>query len=171
MKVQIGSWSLIVETEGRSTDERMVLVLEEDRFQVLSAPPVVRERSEHPIRVMTDLWAFEPSDLTTIIEKSPRLWLAIVHDLDAECTLDRNVVVQTLRSVFDRAQERGAEGLALYPWGVKHGPWSLSQSLEVLSEVLKERWRPRLRTLHLRLSAEQLSLATDELRRLADAPP
>lgn len=158
--IDVGSWRVRLLDEDEPAPDSALVVEEEDRFLVLSAPPVVPERIDHPIRVMTDLWHFEPRALGSVIEQTPRRWLAVVHDLDRDPSLDRGVAEQTLRRVLDRAEAGAAERIALRPWGVRHGPWSLDQSLEVLQAVLQERWRPRLRDLDLR-SPRWLSHGSD----------
>jgi hypothetical protein len=151
---RIGSWRVVPCRAADPLPQRALVVEEEDRYRVLSAPPMVPDTLEHPLRVMTAVWDFEPSALGTVVVAHPRRWLAIVHDLDAAPSLDPGVATETLRAVFDRAEADGFECVALRLWGVTHGPWSLESSLDVLMPVLAERWRPGLRELRLRGSAE-----------------
>lgn len=163
--IQIGSWQVRVLPDDAPIAPSALVVDEEDRFRVLSAPPVIPERSEHPIRVMTALWNFEPCDLGSIVEVHARRWLAVVHDLDAERSLTPEVAGVALRAVLDRAGAAGFDRLALRPWGVRHGPWPLDVSLDLLLEALLERWRSRPRRLDLRVSDSQVDAAQSRLRR------
>lgn len=151
VSLRLGSWSIRVVGLDAPVDDEGLVVVEEDRHRVLSAPAAITDRPDHPIRIMTALWSFEPDDLGAVIEQRPRRWSAIVYDLDHDPIVEPMVVQDTLRKVFDRAGEAGIDRVALRPWGLQHGPWSLEESLAVFRPVLTERWRQRPRILYLRV--------------------
>ncbi len=166
MNSPIEVWSIRVCRDDAPTEPSALVVEEEDRYLVLSPPAVVPDGAEHPIRVMSDVWTFEPRPLGLIIEKTHQRWLAVVHDLDQTPSLSPGIATDTLRRVIDQAAAAGFRRLALHPWGVRFGPWSLEESLRRLTATLRERWRPPLHKIDLRVDPSQQAAATALVDRL-----
>lgn len=114
------------------------VVLEEDRWRVLSAPPEVPEVGEHPLRVFTALVEAEPSALGQVVVRPgrPARLLAVVHDLDREpsCTLDD--VRAALEAVVRVCRAQGWRRLALPLLGTRHGRLAPGEVLAVTAAVL-----------------------------------
>lgn len=114
------------------------VVLEEDRWLVLSAPPEVPPSSEHPLRLFTALVEAEPAALGAVVVRPgrPTRLLAVVHDLDREpsCTLDD--VRTALEAVVRVCAERGLHRLALPVLGTAHARLERDAVLGVMAGVL-----------------------------------
>jgi hypothetical protein len=125
------------------------IVLEEDTQLVLSAPPVIPEQSEHPIRIMTALLESEPRPLGSVIVRAglpPRL-LAVVHDLNRDPSADEDTVRAALRSLSVELDRLQAKRVRMPLLGAVHGVISRSQSIELITEMLREASPPALRHL------------------------
>jgi len=98
-------------------------VLEEDTFFVLSAPAVIREPREHPVRLMTELYEIRAATPGTVRVKGrrPYRFLAVVHDLDEEPTWREEWVARALDTVFTETERLGIHALALPVLAGKHG--------------------------------------------------
>jgi len=114
------------------------VVLEEDRWLVLSAPPEVPPSSEHPLRLFTALVEAEPAALGEVVVRPgrPTRLLAVVHDLDRDpsCTLaDVSVALEVVVRV---CAERGLHRLALPLLGTAHARLNRDAVLGVMAVVL-----------------------------------
>jgi len=99
------------------------VVLEEDRFLVLSAEPVFVEPLEDPMRLMTRLIETRPETPGHVLVRGrgPYRMLAIVHDVDQEPSWREEWVAEALERVLRKAQSLGIEALSLEMLGCMHG--------------------------------------------------
>jgi len=136
---------------GRKPFPVDALVVEEDTWRVLSAPPPVLPTSEHPIRVMNRAWEAEPETLATVqVEYGPLLrFVAIVYDLDADPVCVPETVARVLEEILDLVDEHDVEALALPPLGVAHGRFPRERFDELLDEALRRATAPSLRRVWL----------------------
>lgn len=115
------------------------VVLEEDTFLVLSAPPQPTEpQTEHPIRMMTALMEVEPRPPGSIVvrERTPVEILAIVHDLDSEPSWREEWIAEALDHVFAECERRRITHLGLEMLGTVHGSLQRPRFLQVLRRAL-----------------------------------
>lgn len=99
------------------------VVLEEDRWLVLSAPPVIREHVEHPLRIHTAVAEATARALGEVVVQGahPARLLAVVHDLDRDPTVELADVVRALAAVMALCAARRWSRLALPLLGRRHG--------------------------------------------------
>lgn len=99
------------------------VILEEDTGLVLSAEVRLKEDSEHPVRVMTDLVSFEfPKVGSAVLQNgSPLFIFAVVHDLEQTPHCNEQWVSSALEACFCICQERGVEHLAVQQLGCVFG--------------------------------------------------
>lgn len=99
------------------------IALEEDTFLVLSAEPVIHEVHEHPVRLMTRLIETRPEVPGRVLVKGrrPYRFLAIIHDLNQEPTWKEAWVSSALQGIFQEAEKRRLQSIALPMLGTKHG--------------------------------------------------
>lgn len=140
---------IVEEPPGRRPFPVDAMVVEEDTWKVLSAPPPVLPASEHPIRVMNRAWEAEPETLATVqVEPGPPLrFVAIVYDLDADPVCVPETVARVLEEILDLVEEHRVEALALPPLGVAHGRFPRERFDELLDEALRRATPPSLRRL------------------------
>lgn len=115
------------------------VVHEEDRWLVLSAPPIVPELSEHPIRLHTAVAEAEPRPLGRVVVRagSPLGLLAVVHDLDREPTVTLADVRDALADVVAVCKARGLARVALPLLGLRHGRGLVREDvLRAIAEAL-----------------------------------
>ncbi|MBW1691072.1 MAG: hypothetical protein JRJ70_10055 [Deltaproteobacteria bacterium] len=114
------------------------VAFEEDTFLVLSAETAVREPKESLMRVMTRLIETHPETPGSVLVrgKHPLRMLAIVHDLNQEPTWKNEWVESALRGIFQEAERRRLESLALPFIGTLHGKLGKDQFVGILGDVL-----------------------------------
>ncbi|MCK6545093.1 hypothetical protein L6R52_04440 [Myxococcota bacterium] len=138
-RVFIGSLEVVAAPEDQPPFDVDVIVEEEDRHLVLSAPAVVPERPDHPIRVMTALWDSEPRGLGDVVLQrgSPPRLLAIVHDLDREPTVEAATVRDALAKSLALADALAARAMKLPLLGAVHGTLAPALAAELIGEGLR----------------------------------
>jgi hypothetical protein len=114
------------------------VVVEEDTALILSAEPHLSLRSEHPIRLMTDMVAQRFADPGSIVvKKTASLCLcAIVHDFDQDPSFKDQWVTSAIDESFVKCQEYGIRHLTMQVLGATYGPRSLDWFLELLNQRL-----------------------------------
>jgi hypothetical protein len=118
------------------------VIEEEDRHLVLSAPPVIPERTEHPIRVMTDLLEAEPLPLGSVVvrgETRPRRLLAIVHDLNLDPSATRESVALALSNVGTELERLSVRRARFPLLGAVHGVLDPRDSASLIRAQLVDR--------------------------------
>ena len=114
------------------------IVFEEDTFLVLSAEPVLREPTDHPIKVLNDAWEAKPAEPGAVVVKAttPLRLLAIVHDLNQEPTWREEWVISALVGIFRQVENRKLRSLALPLIGTKYGSMDRTRCIVLLRAVL-----------------------------------
>lgn len=114
------------------------VVVEEDRFCVLSAPPVVRDVRTHPIRLMTGLMELEPAAIGSIrmIRANPTRVLAIVNDLDCQPTTRPEWVRGAVSAMLAWSRAEGVRRLGVELLGSVHGGLDPAVSLRILEDAI-----------------------------------
>jgi hypothetical protein len=116
------------------------VVVEDDTYFVLGASPKVREPTESPLRVWTELHESEPATPGDVIlrpGKPPRV-SAVVHDLSRDPTWTEGWVTHALSASLRLAVERGFRSLGLQPLGCVHGRLAPDRFPELLRRALEE---------------------------------
>jgi hypothetical protein len=98
-------------------------VFEEDTFLVLSADTQVRDPKVPLTRVMTRLIDTKPQIPGTVLVRGrrPLRLLAIVHDLNQEPSWKEEWITHALYRVFQAAESRRLQAVALQMLGTVHG--------------------------------------------------
>ena len=98
-------------------------VFEEDTFLVLSADTQVRDPKVPLTRIMTRLIDTKPAIPGTVLVKGrrPLRFLAIVHDLNQEPSWKEEWIMDALYGVFQAAESRRLQAVALQMLGAVHG--------------------------------------------------
>ena len=114
-------------------------VLEEDTFLVLGASPEVRVPHEHPVRVITGAFTFEPLEPGSVLVRSgPPLELqAVVHDLDQEPSCREEWVARALGAVLQACGSHGIEALAMPLLGSVHYVLPVRRAALALVQALR----------------------------------
>lgn len=114
-------------------------VREEDSFLVLGASPQVRVPREHPVRVMTGAFTFEPLEPgSVLVHPGPPLELqAVVHDLDQEPSCREEWIERALGGVLQACARHEIEALAMPLLGSVHHVLPVRRAALVLVQALR----------------------------------
>ncbi|MGK0171854.1 MAG: hypothetical protein ACI9W2_003585 [Gammaproteobacteria bacterium] len=149
------------------------VVFEEDTHLLLSAPLVLRDKPEHPIRVMTALIEAQPVAPGSVVVRGktvPYQLMAIVHDVDRSPTWQDAWVVEAVHGVLAKASELSLRTLALPVLGAKHGSIEPERFAVILREALDNTTALSLDTLWLLLPPIAPARRRQVERTLANAP-
>lgn len=99
------------------------IAVEEDTSLVLSADIEIRDPQQHPIRLMTALYAHQPRPPGSIVSKKacPMHLMAIVHDFDQQPSCRDEWITSCLDEIFNFCSRRKITALGLEPLGTQHG--------------------------------------------------
>ncbi|MCH9675806.1 MAG: hypothetical protein K0U93_30495 [Gammaproteobacteria bacterium] len=113
-------------------------VVEEDTYLVLSTSPSAPIIDEHPVRVMTDVFAFTPPQLGQVITKGdgPYRFFAIVHDFDNDPSWTTDAIEEALGAVLTLSEEHRVRDLGLQMLGCIHGNLAPNRFLDILRATL-----------------------------------
>jgi len=117
------------------------MVVEDDTYFVLGADIEVREPTEHPIRVWTEVHETEPAALGSIRvrEGRPLRLHAVVHDLSEDPTVKPDSVSTGLTEIFRLVEDHGIRTLGLPILGAVHGRLSAEFFVTSLRDALRAR--------------------------------
>lgn len=132
-------------------------VIEEDTWQVMSARPELATPAEHPVRLLTRLWAAEPQPAGSVVlrEGTPLRLLAIVHDFGQEPSCRPQWVAAALAEILRIAEQRALSSLSLPLLGVRHGRLAAADFVELLKDAVRQDAPCRLRRIWLIAAEEQ----------------
>jgi hypothetical protein len=124
---------------------------EEDTFLVLSAPPVIRESKENPLRLLAQAISTPPAEPGTVLVKggTPIRLLAIVHDLNQEPSWKEEWIAKALHRVFKEAERRKMEAIALPLLGTQYGSLQIECFVRLLRLALGQSGLKHLKRLWL----------------------
>lgn len=100
-------------------------VFEEDTSLVTSAPAVIHDLVEHPVRLMTEAvfqTAYPPG---LVLTKGRKRWLAIVYDFEQEPICQPHWIQSAWNGVFQQTRHYGVHSLAAPLLGTTLGNLSL----------------------------------------------
>jgi hypothetical protein len=146
-------------------------VLEEDTFLVLGASPGVRAPHEHPVRVITSAFTFEPLEPGSVVVRTgPPLELqAVIHDLDQEPSCREEWVARALDGVLRACGHHGIEALATPLLGSVHHVLQVRRAALALVRALRSEEVPGcLRRIWLRAPTEALPVVRGWLRQVLE---
>lgn len=149
-----GGLTVHLASSGETREAVDALVVEEDTHLILSAPATLSDEPEHPIHVMTALayaTRARPGCVVVRGRSTPYRFLAVVHDIDQSPTWRWQWIAEALTAVFEAAEQRALNSLALPVLGAKHGSVSGIDFAILLSQALAQREGRSLETLWLLL--------------------
>lgn len=116
------------------------IVIEDDTYFVLGAAPEIREPTESPLRVWTELHETEPATPGDVILSpgTPPRMSAVVHDLSRDPTWTEEWVAQALSESLRLAGDHGFLSLGLQPLGCVHGRLAPDRFPVLLRGALEE---------------------------------
>ena len=116
-------------------------VREEDTFLVLSADSRLDAGRDHPLRVMTSAFTFEPVEPGTVLVRQgePLELLAVIHDLDQRPSTCDEWVQRALSGVFEACERHRLAALALPLLGSVHRALSTRHAATLLGRALRDR--------------------------------
>lgn len=130
--IQIGAVRVTPASPAHPPFAVSVRVRAEDTWRILSAGNYLKDDSEHPIKISTNLINDKPVMPGEILIRNKR-WLAIVFDLDQHPICREEWVTQALARLLRMAGERGLQTLGLPLLGSEHDglPWQQSLALTI----------------------------------------
>ena len=116
------------------------VVLEEDTWQVVATGPEMSPRTEHPIRLWTEVLNARPLPPGTVLprEGRPLTMVAVVYDFDTVPCCRPRWVMAALAKIFRVCRERHARSLLLPLPGVRHGRLSPREAFQLVFRAIKE---------------------------------
>ncbi len=113
-----------------------LIVLEEDRWLVLSTDNRIRPVRQ-PVEVLIeDMQQDVPPDRGTVLVRGNRL-LAIVHDLDQQPSTTPDIVRASLNRVFEYCEQHGVRTIAMQMIGHHHGHLTRADFIQLLGGIDK----------------------------------
>jgi len=135
-----GALRVVVATAEHPPFDVDAIVIEDDTYFVLGASPEVREPTESPLRLWTELHESEPATPGEVVFRPgvPRRMSAVVHDLSQDPTWTEGWVARALSESLRLAGERGFRSLGLQPLGCVHGRLAPDRFPALLRRALEE---------------------------------
>lgn len=151
---RIGKTRILVSPKSALPLQVQAVVEEEDTHLVLSADNVVRARSESLEHLTRQMVEDPPRGGGAVVVRAsasgrPLRFLAVVHDLDQEPSCREEWVAEALYNVFEAAEKRRVETLALPVLGSVHGRIQPGAFLQLMVKALDDRVPDSLRRLFL----------------------
>lgn len=166
-QARIGGVMVAVSTKETPPFPIKALVMEDDTYQVLSAPPFVEEPLDHPNKIMSDLIDFQPGRHGSVVCRG-NVWLALVHDLDREPTCDETVVRSCLGEIFELAAQKKVGAFGMPPLGGVHGKIPEHRALSLIFETLRHREVRAVHKMWIVVSSQMLRRGRQLLGEFAD---
>jgi hypothetical protein len=129
------------------------VVLEEDTWLTVSAPPELRVPTEPLIRLMTELLTWKPKEPGSVIVRRgrPTRLLAVVYDFSQEPTSRAEWVAAALDRILHPPTTRPLRKISLPLLGTHHGGLELGIFLALLRQACERANDTAVSELHLRL--------------------
>ncbi len=139
-----GSVRIVAAPEDQPPFPVEAVVLEEDTYLVLSAGWDEIESDDHPVVILTEAFDTKPEDPGNVVihEDSPLRFLAVVYDLDQEPSWREEWVERALEGIFQEAERRQIQTIALPFMGTKHGSLEKERFLLLLRKFLDRNRSP-----------------------------
>lgn len=87
-------------------------VFEEDTALLTSAPAVIQESKEHPIRLLTDTVFQSLYPVGSVITRTRKRWLAVVYDFEADHICEKEWLHAAWTGMFQHAKRYGIRSLS-----------------------------------------------------------
>ncbi len=110
--ILIGAIEIYVAPSAHPPFTPAAQVFEEDTMLVTSAPAVLQDRGEHPVRLMTDLVYQSMSPTGTVVARTRKRWLAIVYDFEQDPICRDEWLQAAWNATFQHAKRYGIRSLA-----------------------------------------------------------
>jgi len=101
-------------------------VFEEDTTLLTSAPAVLRETAEHPVRLMTEMVFQSIYPTGRVITRTRKRWLAIIYDFEQEPICTDEWIHNAWSATFQHTKRYGVHSLASPLLGITLSSISLS---------------------------------------------
>ncbi|MDX1335973.1 MAG: hypothetical protein R3312_09320, partial [Gammaproteobacteria bacterium] len=95
------------------------------------------QRAQHPVRVMTDLLDQEPSRPGDVLVQGTH-WYAINYDLDQDPICRPQWLRESMQAILTLAAENHISSLCIPLPGVAHGHISMTDSIEIIWDVIQD---------------------------------
>ncbi len=110
--IQIGAFEVYIAPATHPPFTADTQVFEEDTALLTSAPAVIRESTEHPIRLLTDTVFQSLYPVGSVITRTRKCWLAVVYDFEADPICNEEWSLTAWTGVFQHAKRYGIRSLA-----------------------------------------------------------
>jgi len=139
-QVTVGSVDIVAAPENRPPFKVDAVAVEEDTFLVMSADRRVQDPREPLIKIMTRVIETQPKAPGSVFVRggSPLRFLAVVHDLNEEPTWREDWIIGALEAIFQEAERRGLNSIALPFLGALQGSLDKARFLVLLRSVLEK---------------------------------
>ncbi|MBW1997893.1 MAG: hypothetical protein JRJ29_07995 [Deltaproteobacteria bacterium] len=116
------------------------VVVEEDTFLVMSAPPVVKEVKDPLMKIKTRLIETRPERPGSLLVKgeSPCRFLAIIYDFNQETICKEEWIEECLARVLRETDRRGFQSIGLPLMGTGYGLVGIDRFVAILKKSLAE---------------------------------
>ena len=136
--------------------ETTIQVQEEDTLRDISSDISINEqREQHSVRVMTDLLDQEPSRPGDVLAQGTH-WYAINYDLDQNPICQPQWLRESMQTILTRVVEKNTSSLCIPLPGVAHGHISLSDSIDIIMDVIQDFPSEQALLLWIRAQAEDI---------------
>lgn len=163
-------WLRLGDLEVAVSDEIVgpvdALIVEEDTFLVLSAPPEIRPVTEHPVRVYTALAEAEPLELGAIRVRAgaPLLIQAVVVDLALDPPASLDAVRLALQATWAELGRRGLRRVGLELLGAIHGGLEPARAVDLVKDGLLALPPGRLESVSIKVRDRDVEVVAARLR-------
>jgi hypothetical protein len=122
-ETSLGPLRIVAAPQKAPPFEVEAFAFEEDTFLVLSADTQVRDPKMPLARIMTRLIETQPATPGNVLVRGrkPLQFLAIVHDFNQEPSWKEAWIAEALSHIFQGAESRKLQAIALQMLGVVHG--------------------------------------------------
>ncbi len=139
---------LAVSTRETLPDKTEIMIFEEDTKMVLTVDKEVTYREEHPIRIMTDIYA-PPHHRPGSLVMNGKNWYALVIDLDADVVCQPAWIEEVYEVIFNRLKAKKIRTAGIHLLGSTYGKIPVEQALEMFFAGLKSRALSHLKKIYL----------------------
>ncbi len=138
-RLRLGDLQVVVAPGGRAPFGLDAVVLEDDTYRVLAAPPDITPSNEELRDILRAVRDSVPAMPGTVVAGRgvPLALHGIVHDLDCEPSWSDLWVEQALHSVLLAVRERRIRAIGLPLLGTVHGGMTVERSIELLLQALQ----------------------------------
>lgn len=138
LNISMGTLEIVAAPKKKQPFAVDAMAFEEDTFLILSADTKVRDPQKPLMHILTELIEIQPEIPGTVVVKGkhPCRLLAVVHDLDQEPTWQEDWIETALNNIFQEAEKRKLQSIALPFIGTLYGKLEKHRFIEILWQAL-----------------------------------